>query len=97
VVAVTGATASVEEVSSALISRRTSPKVNCSSSSDCLSSNLFLSKDGLDIKDSVFGEGGGSIVVIELELPVASSGQGDVVSPSGEVKEIKVVLEDQLA
>ena len=96
VVSVAGPAASVEEVASALISGRSSPKLIGVAGSHELRSDLVLSEDGLDVELAILGEGGGPVVVIDLELPVASSGESDVVPPLIKVQEIKVILEDKL-
>jgi hypothetical protein len=96
VISIAGPAASVEEVSGALISRRAAPQFIGVSCADGLLSDFVFGEDGLDIEDTVLHEGGGSVVVVELELPVASTGEGDVVPPLGKVEEIEVVLEDQL-
>lgn len=93
-VSITGSAASVEEISSALISRGSTPEFIGISSSNRLLANFLLSKDWLDVKNSVLGEGSSSVVIIKLELPVSSSGKSDVVTPLGEVEEIKVILKD---
>lgn len=96
-VSVTGSAATVEEVSSALISRGSTPKLIGVSSSNRLLSNFFLSKHRLDIKNTIFGESSRSVVIINLELPVSSSGKSDIVAPLSEIEEIKIILKDKLA
>lgn len=96
-VSVTGSAATVEEISSALISRRSTPELIGVSSSNRLLSNFLLSKHRLDIKNTIFGKSSCSVVIIKLELPVSSSGKSDVVTPLSEIEEIKVILKDKLA
>lgn len=96
VVSVAGPAASIEEGTSALIGRRSTPKFIGVASSHELSSNLILSEDRLDVELSILREGGSPVVVIDLELPVTSSGESDVVPPLIKVQEIKVILKDKL-
>lgn len=93
-VSITGSAASVEEVSSALISRGSTPELIGISTSNKLLPNFILSKHRLDVKDSVLGKGGSPVVIINLEFPVSSSSKSDVVTPFSEVEEIKVILKD---
>lgn len=95
-ISITRPAASIEEIASALVGRRSTPKFIGVSSSHELSSNLILSEDRLDVELSVLSEGGSPVVVIDLELPVTSSGESDVVPPLIKVQEIKVILKDKL-
>ncbi len=96
VVSVTGPAAAVEEISGALIGGRSSPKFIGVSCSDGLLSNFVLGEDGLDVEHSVLDEGGASVVVVKLELPVTSTGESDIVAPFGKIEEVEVVLKDDL-
>lgn len=58
-------------------------------------SNFIFSEDWYDVEDPIFDEGGASVVIIKFKLPVASSCEGDVMSPLGEIELIEVILEDQ--
>jgi hypothetical protein len=97
VVSIASSAATVEEISGALISRGSTPELIGISSSNKLLSNFLLSKYRLDIKNTILGKSSRSVVIINLELPVSSSGKSDVVTPLCEVEEIKVILKNKLA
>ena len=95
VVAIGSPTAAVELSPSAKISRWSSPHLIGIASPNILSSNFILGQDRNNIEHSIFGESGGAVVVVELELPIAPTGKSDVVPPLAEVESVEVVLEDQ--
>lgn len=94
-VAIAGPAAPVEEIGSALVSRRSTPQIISVASPYRLHSDFVLSQHGLDVEHSVFDEGGAPVVVVELEFPVASAGQGDVMLPLLEIEELEVIGEDE--
>ncbi len=50
----------------------------------------------MNVKMTVLDERVGSIVVVELKLPVAASGHGQVVTPGSQVERVEFVREDEL-
>lgn len=97
VISVTTSLAAVEGVARALVGWGGAPNVIVVSGSDKVGSNFIFGEDGLDVQDSVFDEGCGSVVVVEFEFPVAAAWKGDVMSPFGEVKIVEGVFEDEFA
>ena len=66
--------AAIKVISSALICRITSPYIIIRSSSDSITPDFVFGQYGFDIQYSIFDKGGATVVVIELEFPVTSSG-----------------------
>jgi len=62
----------------------------------CLFSQEILGVSWLQMEDAVFDEGIGSVVVVNLKLPISTSTHRDLMLPSLEIQGIKIVLEYQL-
>lgn len=88
--------AAIAERRSAEISGRAAPHFIIGVIPDCSGSDLLISGYRLDEEDGVIGVGGGSVVVIDLELVVATTGHGQVVPPFLEVQLVELVVEDEL-
>lgn len=74
VVAIASSAASVEEISSALVSRWATPQIISIAGSHILHSDFVFSQHWFDVQHSVFDESGAPVVVVDLEFPVASTG-----------------------
>lgn len=72
-ISITASLTSIESIASALISWRASPNVVIIAGPDKIGPDFIFSEDGFDVEDSVFDEGSGSVVVVELEFPVAAT------------------------
>jgi hypothetical protein len=88
--------ASIIERCCAEISRRATPLFVYGVVSHVIGADLFFSEYWLDVEDGVVGIGGGAIIIINLELVIASTGHGKVMTPLAEVQLVEVVVEDQL-
>lgn len=95
VVAIRESGTAVEIVAGALVDNAASPHVIIVPVPHIVGTNFVLSQHGFDVKGSVLDEGSRPVIVIELELPVASTAHGDVMLPLGEIERGEIVLEDQ--
>ena len=88
------ALAAVEGVGGARVSGVGSPDVDVSAVEGSVTDGI-LGKGRLEVEDTFFNEGVGSVVSVHLELPVAATTHGDFVLPALEIKLVKVVFEDK--
>lgn len=72
-ITVAGSFAAIKAVSGALIGRCSTPNIIIVASSDVLGSNFIFGEDRENVEFSIFDKGCGSVVVIELKFPVAST------------------------
>lgn len=82
--------AAIEGVAGASVGRRTSPKVDVSSS-ECSFAPGINGERRLQMQNSILDEGVGSVVGVVLELPVSTSTHGDLMLPGRMVQDIELV------
>lgn len=84
----------IESIARASVSVRAAPEIHPIATADRGLPNFVLEEDGLDVEHSVFNKRSGSIIVIELELPVSTSTESYVMRPLCKVQFVEVILEN---
>lgn len=75
----------IKVVAGAVVDWTSTPQIHGKAISQIALADSLLQESGLDVQSSVFDERVGAIVVVNLELPVASSRKRQIVLPSFQV------------
>ena len=81
----------------AIVSRSATPHIIGVAGPYSLLSDLVAGEQRSDVQRIVGHECGRSVIVVQLELPVTSTSQRDVMTPGVHIERGKVVFEDKLA